>query len=151
MVQIERTSQHADDVRVIAKDAGNGLTDVVGLSRDAEDSVGLIVDEGQAGVAGNGEHTVPHAGHDVAIERVSRPRRARRPPPVRTHVVRAGGSPSGRTWTRLGHYGGLHKTDLNPLSKGQRLCPMQNPEIGQQVADSRGVRVKKLNRSITKS
>ena len=124
VVQVERTGQHADDVGMIAEDVRQRLTDVVGLRRDAEDAVGLVVDEGQRAVAGNGEHAVPHAVHDVPEERVVDRRPTRRP--RRTGRTSVAGGPSGKARTRLGHHDGLHEADLNPLKKGQRLCPMLN-------------------------
>src|SRR6185295_12497525 len=112
-MQIERASEDANDIRMIAKHSCNGLTDVFGPSRDPEDAIRLVVDEGEARVAGDREHTVAHAGNDVPVEGIGRPGvRACRAEAaggggtasLRTHLVRAGGSPSGRAWARLGHH-----------------------------------------------
>jgi hypothetical protein len=143
---------------MVTKDVGYGLANVLRLSRDAENAVGLVVDQRQTGLAGDSQYTVAHPVHDVPEEGV---RRGGGPAcragafgegraGVGTHPVRSGGSPSGRTKTRLGHHRGLHETDLNPLNKGQRLCPVPKLEFSHQVADSMEVRVTKLNRPITK-
>ena len=70
MMQIEGARQHADDVRMIVQDVRQRLTEIVGARVDAEDPVGLVVDERQPPVAGDRQHAVAHARHDVPEEGV---------------------------------------------------------------------------------
>ena len=114
-----------------------------GCAVDAEDAVGLVVDERQPAVARNGQHAVAHAGHDVPEERVVDRRRAARGRPRaagRTVVARrriARREARDATWP-------LRTDSMKQTSahsgKGQRLCPVPNLAYWPaKSADSRGV------------
>ena len=68
-------SNTSDSTRVTsgcaAEHVGHWPAEVAGVGRDVENTVGLVVDERQPAVSGDGQHSVADARHNVPEERVS--------------------------------------------------------------------------------
>jgi hypothetical protein len=73
-LQLEGAAEHADDVRMLAKNVGIGQP-VDGAGFQVKEPARLVVQQDEAALPVDGQHAIAHVSHHVAEEHVQMPGR----------------------------------------------------------------------------